>query len=395
MGRIGIFGGSFNPPHAGHVQAAAAARQALGLERVLLIPAAIPPHKALPAGSPDAATRLALTRLAVQALPWAEVSDMELRRSGPSYTVDTLRALRGQYPADELVLLVGTDMFLSLHEWFQAEEICRLAHIACVSRSARTEPAAMAEQRHRLEQRLHARVTLLDNPVLELSSTQVRRMLAFGCAGALLPAPVLEEILRRGLYTQPAQLRGLTLSALEAACLALLDPRRVQHVLGCRDTAVALAGRFGCDETDAARAALLHDVTKALPTAHQLQLGRQYGMIKDDFTQMQPQLLHAATGAAVAQHVFGENAAVCGAVRWHTTGRPDMTRLEKILYLADMIEPGRSYPEVEGLRRAVWDDLDRGLLQALGDSIAWLREKGAAVSPETLQAHAWLTEALT
>lgn len=395
MGRIGVFGGSFNPPHAGHVQAAAAARQALGLERVLLIPAAIPPHKTLPAGSPGAETRLALTRLAVQALPWAEASDIELRRSGPSYTVDTLRALHGLYPDDELVLLVGTDMFLSLHEWYHAEEICRLAHIACISRSVHTEPEALAGQQRRLEQQLHARVTVLDNPVLELSSTQVRRMLAFGCAGALVPAPVLEEIARQGLYTRPEQLRGLSIPALEAACTALLDPRRVQHVLGCRDTAVALARRFGCSETDAARAALLHDVTKALPTAHQLQLGRQYGMINADFTQLLPQLLHAVTGAAVAQHVFGESAAVCGAVRWHTTGRPDMTRLEKILYLADMIEPSRSYPEVEPLRRAVWSDLDRGLLQALGDSITWLREKGSAVSPETLQAHAWLTEALT
>ena len=190
MERIGIFGGSFNPPHAGHVQAAAAARQALGLERVLLIPAAIPPHKALPAGSPDAATRLTLTRLAVQALPWAEVSDMELRRSGPSYTVDTLRALRGQYPADELVLLVGTDMFLSLHEWFQAEEICRLAHIACVSRSARTEPAAMAEQRRRLEQRLHARVTLLERFRFPFWSPTMISSAASTCAARACTPPM-------------------------------------------------------------------------------------------------------------------------------------------------------------------------------------------------------------
>ena len=97
MARIGIFGGTFNPPHLGHVQAVTAAREELGLDRVLLIPAAVPPHKQLPPHSPDADMRLELTRLAVAQLPWAEASDIELRRSGPSYTADTLTQLAAQY----------------------------------------------------------------------------------------------------------------------------------------------------------------------------------------------------------------------------------------------------------------------------------------------------------
>ena len=97
MANIGIFGGSFNPPHRGHLLAAAEFQRRLGLDRVILMPAALPPHKALAAGSPDARTRLELTRLAAQDLPFAEVSDLELHRSGASYTADTLEELHRQY----------------------------------------------------------------------------------------------------------------------------------------------------------------------------------------------------------------------------------------------------------------------------------------------------------
>ena len=113
MRRIGIYGGSFNPPHLGHVLAARNARALLQLGEILFIPAAIPPHKAVAGGSPDGETRFALTQLAIAGETGMEVSRIELDRPGPSYTVDTLRKLRECYPQDELYLLMGTDMFLS------------------------------------------------------------------------------------------------------------------------------------------------------------------------------------------------------------------------------------------------------------------------------------------
>ena len=118
--RIGIYGGTFNPPHLGHLTAAKAAFELLRLDRLLLIPASQPPHKALPAGSPSAEQRLALTRLAAEQLELGdrvEVLDIELRRQGKSYTVDTLEELRRQYPGAELWLLMGTDMFLTFQAW--------------------------------------------------------------------------------------------------------------------------------------------------------------------------------------------------------------------------------------------------------------------------------------
>ena len=122
--RIGVYGGTFNPIHRGHLTAARAAADALGLEKVLLIPDNLPPHKALPAGSATGEDRLAMCRLTAGEVPGMEVLDLELRRSGPSYTSDTLAELHAQYPDDELWLLVGSDMFLSLQEWHENSEPC-------------------------------------------------------------------------------------------------------------------------------------------------------------------------------------------------------------------------------------------------------------------------------
>ena len=144
MARIGIYGGSFNPPHLGHIFAARKARQLLELDKILLIPAAIPPHKAVAEGSPDGETRFALTQLAIAGETGMEVSRIELDRPGPSYTVDTLHELRESYPQDGLYLLMGTDMFLSFFQWREPEAIAALAVPVCMAR-VRADAALSAQ----------------------------------------------------------------------------------------------------------------------------------------------------------------------------------------------------------------------------------------------------------
>ena len=164
MANIGIYGGTFNPPHLGHVLAARAAKEALGLDKVLLVPDAQPPHKALPEGSPIPAQRVEMTRLAVRDEPWLEVSELELSRPGKSYTSDTLRLLSGQYPNDTLYLLMGTDMFLSLHTWHEPEVICGLAVIVGMNREE-DRGGAMAQQKALLEERFGAKAVVLSNEI--------------------------------------------------------------------------------------------------------------------------------------------------------------------------------------------------------------------------------------
>ena len=117
MERIGIYGGTFNPPHIGHMQAAQQAIDLLSLDRLLLIPAAIAPHKQLPTGSGSAQQRLEMLTIAAKDLPNTEISDLELRRDGLSYTYLTIEELAALYPQDELVLIMGSDMFLSFDSW--------------------------------------------------------------------------------------------------------------------------------------------------------------------------------------------------------------------------------------------------------------------------------------
>lgn len=183
---------------------------------------------------------------------------------------------------------------------------------------------------------------------------------------------------------------GLPMNELEHVALALLKPTRVAHVQGCRDTAVELARYWGADETDAARAALLHDVTKALEPAGQLTLPGEYGMMLDEFSRNYPKTLHALTGSLVAQHVFGEKPAVVQAIRYHTTGRANMTLLEKIIYVADYMEPNRDFPGVEKLRELAFCDLDAALRLGLTMTLEVLLKQGSEVSPESREALSWL-----
>ena len=386
--KIGIYGGTFNPIHRGHISAASAASAALGLDKMILIPDAVPPHKPLPAGSAGGEDRLEMVRLCTGELPVsAEVSDMELRREGASYTCDTLAALHRQYPSDELFLLMGSDMFLSFATWSRPEEICQMATLAVFSRHEESEAAAFARQREKLEQAYRARVVFVPNPhVVEISSTALREALACGGGREYLSEPVYGYILRRGLYGTAADLKNLTPDALRPIALSYLKPKRMPHVLGTEQEAAFLAQKYGADETAARIAALLHDCTKKLDLEQQLSLCAHYNIPLDEMERGYLMLLHAKTGAAVAKDRFAVSDEIYRAIYYHTTGKADMTLLEKIIYLADYIEPSRSFPGVEELRAAVHENLDRGLCAALRDSIAELHSYGSPVHPNTQEA---------
>ena len=394
--RIGIFGGTFNPPHNGHVTLARAAAEQLALDRLLIMPACVPPHKPLP----DRVTpqqRYAMAELmAAPVGRCAQASDIELHRTGKSYTSDTLQTLHEQYPDAELWLLMGSDMFLSLHTWHEPEVICALAHIAAFSRVEEDIRAAMERQKQTLEQQYRAEVALLNNPqLIELSSTDVRAALAAGRGSELVPEAVWGYIRREHLYGTQADLKHLTVEELRPIAMSYLKPKRMPHVLGTAEEAARLARRYGADETQARVAGLLHDCTKKLDKAEQLALCGQYGIVLDPLEQKALKQLHAKTGAAIARHVYGVDDAVYQAILYHTTGRAGMSLLEKILYLADYIEPSREFandPDVVRLRETVYEDLDRGLLLGLTMTIDEMVGMGNPVHHDTLDARDDLIE---
>ena len=386
MERIGIFGGTFHPPHVGHIQAAKAAIEVLGLTYLLLIPERIAPKVLLPDGSPTPEQRLRMLSIAADC-PKMEVLDVQLRQESTGDDLLVVSQLRSVYPDAELILLMGSDRFLMFRT--EPEKLPQNTSLGVLYRGEKGEKTAVQTHKTELEAAGWT-VCLVENEAVNISSTHMRRLLAFRCAGDLLPEGVLDYIREQHLYNTRAPWKNLPMEELEQVVIGLLNPNRVAHVLGCRDTAVDLAKHWGADETDAARAGILHDITKAIDGPLQLTLCAAYGRVLSDFSKRYPKTLHAMTGSMVAERIFGENAAVVSAIEWHTTGRANMTLLEKIIYLADYIEPNRTIPGVEELRRLAFSDIDAALKRGLEMTLEHLNRQGSEVSPESREALAWL-----
>ena len=391
MEKIGIYGGTFNPLHTGHLHGAKQAIETLGLDKLILIPDRIAPHKEIPEGTATPEQRMEMLRIAVKNEPKMEVSDIELKREGKSYTYLTVEQLHEAYPNTKLYLLMGTDMFTSFHTWMEPERITAHATLAVMYRGDKGEEEAIEAAKAQLESQ-GVEVEVVKNDAIAISSTQMRRLLAFQCAGPFLPEGVYDYIRSQGLYDSTADWKNLPMVELEAVVIRLLNPNRVKHVLGCRDTAVELAKHWGADETDAARAGILHDITKAIDGPLQLTLCEAYGKILDDFSRKYPKTLHALTGSLVAERIFGENKAVVSAIEHHTTGKADMSLLEKIIYVADYMEPNRDFPGVEKLRELAFSDITAALKLGLEMTLEHLNRQGNEVSPESREALAWLNQ---
>ena len=391
---IGIYGGTFNPPHLGHFQAAKAAIAALKLDKLILVPAAIPPHKELPEGSPAPERRMEMVQKMADALAMpgvVEVSGLELERQGKSYTADTLAQLKGEYPDAQLWLLMGTDMFLTLHLWRQPEKIMSLAGICAFGRTEQDGEEVFAPQRQYLTERFGAKITTITLPgLVDISSTQLRAGLAQGLGRRYLMPAVYGCILMHGLYGLHPDLKYLDLPELRACSYYMMKQKRVPHVMGVEEEAVKLARRWGADETLARRAGILHDCTKYWTLEENKALCARYGVELDELEQKAVKLLHSKTGACMAKYVFGEPEEVYQAIFWHTTAKADMTLLDKVIYMADYIEPNRDFDGVERLRALSYEDLDKALLLGVESTIQEMEERGLPIHSNTLQARDWL-----
>lgn len=393
--KIGIYGGSFNPPHLGHMAAAKAAVEQLGLDRLLIVPACDPPHKELPEGSATPQQRLEMATVMADQLPRTECWDVEIVREGTSYTVDTLEEARRLWPEDELWLLTGTDMFLSIQTWRDPERIMELAGICAFARGGEESREAFAAQKAVLEQTYHAKVTIITIPeVVEISSTEIREALADGRGRAHLHETIYGYILRKKLYGTSADLKRLTIEDLRCASYSMVKAKRLPHIRGTEKTAVELAQRWGADPEKLRRAAILHDCTKYASKEEHLAICHKYGIELDELERSAEKLLHAKSGAALAKYVFGQDDEMFTAILYHTTARGDMTLAEKILYLADYMEPCRDFPEVEEMRRLAESDLDRAVLMGVRLSIQEMLERNRIVHHNTLEAEASLLKGL-
>lgn len=383
--KIALFGGSFDPIHSGHVALAEAFVNRLKLDKVILMPAFVPPHK-LRSGMAPASDRLAMCRLAAEGHPAFEVSDLEIRRGGASFTVDTIAELAQQYPDAQLYLLTGADMFLTLSTWYRFDLLSKQAVLCTAPRNA-TGTAKLKAYAGELEKQ-GARCVVEDIPVMDISSTEIRRRLNAGeSTDGWLPAKVAHYIKEQGLYTAP-EAAVPTEEQLVEILKKRLTPQRLHHSLAVADEAVRLARKYGADPEKARIAGLLHDITKNTAGETQLQMLREFGIILDVVEAQSEKLWHARSGAGFAEHILGiRDTGILTAIRYHTTARAGMSRLEQVLYLADFTSADRDYEDVDVMRRLADSSVAEAMEYALRYTIMDLTGDHRAVHPDTVAAY--------
>ena len=371
--RIAVFGGSFDPIHTEHVRLAEYAIAELGLDKLFLMPAYAPPHKKGKTLSPDG-DRLEMCRLACAHLEKVEVSDYEIAKKGVSYTYLTCKHFKELYPQAELFWLVGTDMLRDFPTWKNPEEILSYATLAVCGRN---ESGEWIEGEQKKFSRLFGkRFAYLSYNGRDVSSTKIRVLAGAGMRLTNFVPPIVEEYIQeKGLYKIPFADKALSLES----------PKRQAHSLRVACLAAKRAVQLQIPERKAIEAALLHDCAKNLdkdsPYLEGFTLPTAWGQVPGE-------VAHQFAGAFVCERYFGiTDEDVLNAVRYHTSGRPNMSALEKLIFLADMLEPERNYDCVDTLRTLFWKDIDECLMVALDETLKFLEKKESEVYPLTRMAY--------
>ena len=368
--KIGIFGGSFDPVHKEHVRLAKEAVKGLSLDKLIVVPAGLPPHKQGKRLAP-AKDRLAMCRIAFSDVEKAEISDFEIAQGGASYTCLTCEHFARLYPGAQLFLLVGTDMFWDFFHWKNPEEILSRARLAVCRRAESVENIARQQKAFFL--RFARMFEVIPYNGEAVSSTEIRVRSVLGMDYADLVPPGLGDYIRgHGLYSLPPVLQGL----------AMEKPKRAEHSRRVCLLATQHAARLGLDEEKTLIASALHDVAKNLAPDDEHLRGFEPPAA------VPPPVLHQYAGAYVLEHTFSvRDEDILNAVRYHTSGRAGMSTLEKLVYLSDMLEEGRSFPHIGTLRALFEEDIDECLYRCLAYQIQYLHEKQTGMYPLTLQAY--------
>ena len=372
--RIGLFGGSYNPIHNGHIDLAARIRAQFGLDRVLLMVAKDPPHKQL-AGNVDASARFCMAEAALANMEGLFASDLELKRDGKSYTVDTVRELLRLYPDAEIFLMVGEDMLRNLPTWREADVLLSLVTVLATARPG--VEGTLEEAAGVLRKRFGAKVAFASFEGQNVSSTMVRKRIEEAKPICDLVPPEVEKTVYENAYY-----REESAAAMQEKLRLSLNKRRYEHSVGTMREAIVLADRFGADPYKARLAGLLHDCARFRPEKL-MELAAHYGIAVDDHEREVPELLHDRLGAYIARDAYGvRDDEILDAIRCHQLCRESMTLLDKIIYLADKIEPTRDYPGVETLRTIAAADLDRAVLACMDSVHEHLIREGKRIKQE-------------
>lgn len=375
--KIGIYGGTFDPIHNGHIAIAKAVKAELGLDSLIFVVAADPPHKDI-SGRTPALIRLKMVELALEDEDGLSVSDIEIQRGGVSYTVETLECFTRLHPGAELYFILGADMLSSFSSWYKPDRILELAKLAAVQRKGQ-----MAD----IEQLAASVMNTLGGTVVatevcgdNISSTEVRKRVFDALPiNGLVPSRV-ELFIHKNLLYAPEELMTVK-TLLEER----LDEPRLEHSLLTAREAVMLAYKHGLNTQKARLCGLVHDCAKLRGPALESYMKRlAFKPTKDE--RQNTYMIHARLGALAAESEYGiTDPEILNAIRLHTLGSPDMTPFDEVIFLADKLEPSREYRRIAHIRELAYENLDAAVAAVIRNNIEYNRSRKMPVHPSTFE----------
>lgn len=345
------------------------------MDKLFMVVSADPPHKPDPNRLPGS-MRYRMLDIALEGEEELFPSDVELKREGKSYTVDTLSWFKGQYRGAELFLIVGGDMLENFPQWREPENILSMAKLVAVGRP--DEVRNMKGIARDIEARFGGEVVLSSFSGPNISSTEVRRRMFEAEPVDTLVKPAVENYLYENAVYMPEDL-----IAIRSKLSKLLKKRRLVHTMLTTCEAVKLAAHYGADTKKARLAAILHDCIK-LPNRELVMYCDEHCYDISQEERENPYLIHSRLGAVLAMEEYGvDDPEILAAIRNHTIGRVGMSLLEKIIYVADKLEPSREFRGVEAMRRAAYEDINKAMLMVMRHSADYTAASGRSVNPST------------
>lgn len=367
--KIVFFGGTFDPPHNEHIAELKAALSETGAQKAIVMPTGTPPHKET-FHKASAKDRLEMCKLAFGDMKEVEISDYETLSEGKSYSYITIEHLKRLYPNSDILFLMGTDMLSSFSTWKNPERILKCATPLLCERTGEKEPKEVTLARFKEEFGFDA--LCLNYCGKELSSSETKFRILLGLpVDAMVKSAVNEYIGAHSVYV-PDKFFDFVIKNEK--------PERVEHTLGVMLMAEELSKREGVEKNKAILSALLHDSGKYLTPSDYPEC-----FIPSDTP---APVVHQYLGAYIAEKVLGvKDEEVINAIKYHTTGRENMSVLEKIIFTADMLERGRTFEGVEELRKKVRENFENGFKASLLKSLEFVKKSGKPICGLTLKAY--------
>ena len=387
--KIGILGGTFDPIHNAHIEIAKEALKQFELDKVMIMPTPNPPHK-----DKNRITgnfhRANMIKLAIKDIPGLEFSDFELNKTDVTYTADTLCMLKELHPENQYYFIVGSDSIVSFMSWYRPDVILKYATLLAVKRDDESS-LLMEEKIKEIDEKFDTTLGIIRMKAMAESSSVIR-VNDYSVIQNMVPEAVYKYIVENKLYLGENVNTAWSINKITEDLKRTLKPQRFTHTVGVAETAKEMAETFGVNPNKAYFAGMLHDCAKNLSDAELLRICAENNIEVSECEAKSPYLLHGKAGAYIARTKYGiTDEEIHSAIIWHTTGKPDMTKLEKIVFSADYIEPGRhKQPNLAFLRELSHKDLDLLTFHILKDTVEYLKCKNSdSIDDNTINAYAF------